>query len=142
MKHLIGAREPIYEYTIPRSETEIPDDAFNGCVSLKKLIIHPEITSIGKRAFDGLDFKYAYRLKSGELVFSQEKPKTREKYTDIVEIDKISNAFSGFDCSKLVQEDRLSKINDFAKSLNKSKFSIPHIYRLRIGEKWKRKRIL
>lgn len=36
------------EYTIPDSETEIPDDAFNGCITLKKLIIHPGIKSIGK----------------------------------------------------------------------------------------------
>ncbi len=45
------AREPIYEYAIPESETEIPDDAFNGCIALKKLKVHPKVTSIGKRAF-------------------------------------------------------------------------------------------
>ncbi|MCL2341662.1 MAG: hypothetical protein FWC53_00945 [Firmicutes bacterium] len=34
------AREPIVEYAIPDSEIEIPDNAFNGCITLKRLIIH------------------------------------------------------------------------------------------------------
>lgn len=53
------SRQPMIEYAIPDSETEIPDDSFNGCITLKKLIMHSGIKSIGKRAFEGLDFKYA-----------------------------------------------------------------------------------
>ena len=47
------------EYSIPDSETQIPQDAFNGCLTLKKLVIHPNIERIGERAFDGIKFKYA-----------------------------------------------------------------------------------
>lgn len=46
------SRQPMIEYTIPDSETEIPDDAFNGCITLKKLNIHSKVESIGKRAFE------------------------------------------------------------------------------------------
>lgn len=84
------SREPMIEYTIPDSETEIPDDAFNGCITLKKLTIHSGVKSIGKRAFDGLHFKYAYRTETGELVFSQELPKNKDEYKDVVELDKIA----------------------------------------------------
>ena len=54
------------EYSIPDSEKKIPEDAFNGCITLKKLVIHSEIKTIGKNAFDGLNFKYAYITKKGE----------------------------------------------------------------------------
>lgn len=93
------SRQPMIEYTIPDSETEIPDDAFNGCITLKKLIIHPGIKSIGKRAFDGLDLKYAYRTETGELVFAQELPRNENEYTDVVELGKIAKSFDGFDYS-------------------------------------------
>ena len=124
-----GEREPIYEYTIPESETMIPDDAFNGCISLKKLIIHPGITSIGKNAFDGLDFKYAYRLKTGELVFSQELPKNKEDYIEKTEFKKIPKAFTGVDYIQLIDSDNLNKFVDFAEILDNKKFNIPYVYR-------------
>ena len=113
------SRQPMIEYTIPDSETEIPDDAFNGCITLKKLIIHPGIKSIGKRAFDGLDLKYAYRTETGELVFAQELPRNENEYTDVVELGKIAKPFDGFDYSILVQSDKLGEITDFSEILSK-----------------------
>ena len=104
------SREPMIEYTIPDSETEIPDDAFNGCITLKKLIMHSGIKSIGKRAFDGLQFKYAYRTETGELVFAQDLPRNENEYTDVVELGKIAKSFDGFDYSILVQSDKLGEI--------------------------------
>ena len=68
-------------------------------ITLKKLIIHPGIKSIGKRAFDGLDLKYAYRTETGELVFAQELPRNENEYTDVVELGKIAKSFDGFDYS-------------------------------------------
>lgn len=126
-----GEREPIYEYAIPESETEIPDDAFNGCVTLKKLVIHPDITSIGKRAFSGLSFQYAYRLKTGELIFAQDLPKNREELDDIIQLENLAKPLVGFDYNILVQNDKLKEIANLSEKLNKCKFSIPYIYRTR-----------
>ena len=133
------SREPMIEYTIPDSETEIPDDAFNGCITLKKLIMHSGIKSIGKRAFDGLQFKYAYRTETGELVFAQDLPRNENEYTDVVELGKIAKSFDGFDYSILVQSDKLGEITDFLEILSKNKFSIPYVYGLALVESGKTK---
>ena len=133
------SREPMIEYTIPDSETEIPDDAFNGCITLKKLVMHSGIKSIGKRAFDGLQFKYAYRTETGELVFAQKKKKNKNEYTDSLELGKIAKSFDGFDYSILVQSDKLGEITDFSEILSKNKFSIPYVYGLALVESGKTK---
>lgn len=133
------SREPMIEYTIPDSETEIPDDAFNGCITLKKLVMHSGIKSIGKRAFDGLYFKYAYRTETGELVFAQELPRNENEYKDVVELGKIAKSFDGFDYSILVQSDKLGKITDFSEILSKNEFSIPYVYGLALVESGKTK---
>ncbi len=128
------SRQPIIEYAIPDSETEIPDDAFNGCITLKKLIIHSKVKSIGKRAFEGLNFKYSYKAPTGELIFSQELPRNNEEYEDVIELDKISKSFDGFDYSILVQNDKLEEVIKFSEILNKNKFSIPYVYGLALVE--------
>ena len=133
------SREPMIEYTIPDSETEIPDDAFNGCITLKKLVMHSGIKSIGKKAFDGLQFKYAYRTETGELVFAQDLPRNENEYTDVVELGKIAKSFDGFDYSILVQSDRLDEITDFSEILSKNKFSIPYVYGFALVESGKTK---
>ena len=133
------SRQPMIEYTIPDSETEIPDDAFNGCITLKKLIMHSGIKSIGKRAFDGLQFKYAYRTETGELVFAQDLPRNENEYTDVVELCKIAKSFDEFDYSILVQSDKLGEITDFLEILSKNKFSIPYVYGLALVESGKTK---
>ncbi|MDO5555546.1 MAG: leucine-rich repeat protein [Clostridia bacterium] len=120
------SREPIIEYAIPGSETEIPDDAFNGCISLKKLTLHPRIKSIGKRAFEGLNFKLCYRLNTGELVFGEELPKNKENISEVVNLKKINEAFSGFDYN--IQHIKLNEISELSQKLNKSKFAIPYVY--------------
>ena len=125
-------REPMIEYTIPDSETEIPDDAFNGCITLKKLMVHSGIKSIGKRAFEGLNFKYAYRTKKRELVLAQDLPKNKSKY--LVELDKMEKFFDGFDYNILVPSNKLAKINNFLEILSKNKFSIPYVYGLALVE--------
>ncbi len=130
------SREPIKEYTIPRSEKEIPDDAFNGCITLKKLVIPSDIKSIGKRAFDGLQFKYAYKAKTGELVLAQELSQN-EKDIDVLELDKILKAFDEFDYSMLLHSDKLGEISNLAEILYKNKFSIPYIYGLALIESGK-----
>lgn len=131
------SREPMIEYTIPDSETEIPDDAFNGCITLKKLVMHPEIGLIGKRAFDGLQFEYAYRTEKGELVLVRDLPRNENEYTDVIELGKIAKAFYGFDYNILIQNDELGELNDFAKILSKNKFTIPYIYGLALVESGK-----
>lgn len=122
------ARQPIYEYVIPESETEIPDDAFNGCIALEKVIMHPGITSIGKRSFDGVHFKYAYQLKTGELVFGQDLPEKQEDYDNAIKLGKLAKPFVGFDYNILVKKDKLEEITRLSEQLNKHKFKVPYIY--------------
>lgn len=122
------SRQPMIEYVIPDSETEIPDDAFNGCISLKKLVIHTNIKSIGERAFDGLNFKYAYRTETGELIFSQELPKNKEEYKHIIELSKMEKCFGKIDYSILVENKKIDEIDKLLETLDKNKFKIPYIY--------------
>lgn len=133
------SRQPIIEYAIPDSETEIPHYAFNGCISLKKLVIHSGIKKIGKRAFDGLKFKYVYRTEQGDLIFSQDIPKNKEVYKDIIELRKIEKAFGRFDYGDLIQSERMDNITKFSENLNKNRFSIPYIYGLALIDKGKDK---
>lgn len=135
------SRQPKIEYTIPDSETEIPDDAFNGCITLKKLIIHKGIKAIGKRAFEGLTFKYAYKTKTEteELIFAQELPKNKEEYKEVVEVNKITEAFEGFDYSILLQREKLDEIINLSETLNKKKFKIPYVYGLELIKSGKTK---
>ena len=118
------SREPITEYVIPDSETVIPDDSFNGCITLKKIVIHPGVKSIGKRAFEGVQFKYAYRLETGELILSQELPKNKE----VVELDKVRKVFNDFNYNILIQSDRFKAIQELTEYLIKNKFIIPYAY--------------
>ena len=131
------SRQPMIEYTIPDSEPKIPDDAFNGCISLKKLVLHSGIKDIGIRAFDGLDFKYAYRTETGELIFSQELPKNKDEYTDAIELGKITKTFVGFDYRILLQMDRLDEIASLSENLSKNKFSMPILYGVALAESGK-----
>lgn len=125
------SRQPMIEYTIPDSETEIPDDAFNGCITLKKIVIHSGVKSIGKRAFDGLDFKYAYKTHTGELVFASELPKNKAEYKEAIELGKIEKFFTGIDYNTiLAQREKLDVIANFSEILAKHKFSIPYAYGL------------
>lgn len=133
------SRQPMIEYTIPDSETDIPDDAFNGCITLKKLVIHSGIENIGERAFEGLDFKYAYKTKNGEIEFSQEPPKNKEECEKIVDINKVKKAFEKFDYSIIIQDNKLDEIIELSDKLNKSKFSIPYTYALALIENGKAK---
>ncbi len=124
------SREPITEYTIPDSETSIPDDAFNGCITLKKLVIHPGIDFAGERSFEGINFKYAYRTKKDELVFSYELPKDKNEYKNLIMIDELRKSFYGFDYGILLEanEEQINELVQISRSLNKNKFRIPLMF--------------
>lgn len=122
------SREPIVEYAIPDGEFEIADDAFNGCVTLKKIIVHPDVRKIGKNAFEGLGFKYAYRTENGILNFSKELPKNREEYISAVLIENLHKSFVDFDYTMLVEIKNLDEIARFVNVLNKKKYSLPYVY--------------
>lgn len=122
------SREPILEYSIPDSEEEIPDNAFNGCVTLKKLVVHQGVRSIGKNAFDGCSFKYAYRLKSGELVLDEKLPEKQEEYGQVIEHGKLARAFTNFDYGLILGNVNLTSLLELSDKLNKSKFTIPYIF--------------
>ena len=70
----IGDKSPFYrmdtlaDVEIRRGETEISDDMFYGCISLKSVIIGDDINRIGNKAFSGCSsmtsFKFGKKLKT------------------------------------------------------------------------------
>ena len=128
------SREPITEYTIPKNETIIPDDAFNGCVTLKKLTIHPGVKSIGKNAFTGLDFKYIYRTEKGDTVLINDILKEQSKDLKLLDIKKLSRVFDNFDYNLLIRCDKFEQLIKLSEILNKNKFGIPYVYALALIE--------
>lgn len=128
------SRQPIIEYAIPECETQIPDDAFNGCTKVKRIIIHEGVTKIGKRAFDGLRFKFAYRAKTGELVLAEELPKDKEEPVGVVEFDKLRKIFGNFEYDILLETDKLNELLNLLEFLKKNKFRIPYAYAMALVE--------
>ena len=121
-------REPMVEYSIPKWQKQIPDDCFNGCISLKKLIIHSNVNKIGRRAFEGLKFRYFYKDENGNGVFSEDLPKDIE----VLDLNDVNNAFSGFDYGLLITGDDEERENIFklAKFCSKRNINIPYPYAL------------
>ena len=103
------SRQPILEYAIPDSETKIPEDAFNGCVTLKKLIVHSNVEHIGKKAFDGVGFKYAYRTQDGNLIFSQELLKDSEEYKEVIKLESMDKTFREYDYTMLLEKKKTNE---------------------------------
>lgn len=128
------SREPITEYAIPESEYEIPDDAFNGCILLKKIVIPPSIRDVGKRAFEGLSFKCAYKTEDGYMVLSQELPQNKQEYIYSINLEIMEKVFEGFDYTVIFQKQKFAKFAELARVLVKNKFKIPYIYGLQLIE--------
>lgn len=81
-----------------------------------------------KEPLNGLNFRYAYKLKTGELIFAQELPEKTEEIAESIEVGKISRALIGFDYNILIQGNDLEQIRKLSEVLSKNKFSIPYIY--------------
>lgn len=130
-------RNQMIEYEVPLSEDEIPFNAFNGCVTLKKLKIHPNIKEIGKGAFDGIDFKYACYTRKDEIEFLKDEPEEKEKYTQIINLEKIRNTLRDFDdYDLLLKKDKVPDLLELTELLNKTKFRIPFVYGLILLENY------
>ena len=123
-------RDPMIEYAIPEWQKQIPDDCFNGCVSLKKIVIHSNVNMVGERAFDGVKLRYFYKDEDGYRVFAQDLPK--DKDVEFLDLDDANNAFSGFDYKLLITGDEQVRrgILELAKFLSKKKIKIPYPYAL------------
>ena len=128
------SREPITEYTIPLSENSIPKNSFNGCISLKKLEIHPGIKSIEENAFTGLSFKYAYKDEKKYTVLCKDIPKEQLEKSKILDIEKLSKVLDRFDYNILIKCERFEQLIKLVDILNKNKFSIPFSYAVELIE--------
>lgn len=125
------SRKPIIEYTIPESEESIPEDAFNGCITLKKLNLHNNIKDIGKRAFNGIPFQYVYKKPTGEVMFSTELLKDIDESIEKVEIEQLKKALSGLNYNIFLKGNKMDDIIILSERLNKMNYAIPYIF----GEK-------
>lgn len=119
-------REPTREYVIPAYEKEIADHAFAGCVGIEKIVIHGGV-KVGKDAFAGCNFKFAYKLKGQtSTILSQELPK--EEVESLVELGKLTKAFKDFDYGLVLRNFNLERLSKLTDSLNKNKISLPHVF--------------
>ena len=84
------AREPVYDYVIPNNQKIIDDYAFNGCVHLNSITLHPQITHIGENAFAGCNFEYIYKL-DDQAVLSRNYPVDKNAY-DIIKISELNQS--------------------------------------------------
>lgn len=128
-------REPIYEYKIPQSESIIPKDAFNGCVSLKKLILHPNIKKIGERAFDGIDFKYVCLDNNKNFVFVTELPEKSELYIDVIDLLQFSKSFDSLNYNLIIKAEDFNSFTKYVKEVGKSKLKISNAFVSEVIEK-------
>ncbi len=120
-------REPTREYIIPEYEKEIADYAFAGCVGIEKIIVHDGVKKVGKNAFAGCDFKFAYKLKGQtSTILSREKPKG--ELENLVELGKLAKTFKDFDYGLIFGNFNLEILNKLAESLNKNKISFPYVF--------------
>lgn len=123
------ARGPKKEFVVSKFETEICDYAFAGCVGIEKLVIPKHITKIGKGAFDGCSFKFAYNdKKSGDFILSQTMPENEEEYKNIIDLKLFNNAFNNFDYGMLFKPEKLEKLLPLATLLKKHKYSMPFAF--------------
>ena len=122
------------EYVIPESEDEIQNDCFNGCISLKKVVIHSGVINIGSNAFYGIDFKYAYRDKNGKLILSIEQP-TKEEHFDLIEIKKIKDLLDSFDYNIVLKSSNLTSLVTLTENLKANRIKIPDRFIMEFIEK-------
>ena len=71
-----------------------------------------------------------YKSDNGELIFSHELPKDKDIH--IIELDKISKSFDGFDYNILLDNNIFDEMANLVQVLSKNKFSIPYVYALSI----------
>lgn len=129
------SRETITEYEVPNTEMEIPDDAFNGCVSLRKLELPYGMNLVGKNAFRGLNFRYLYiKDSNGRIVLSKDEIKD-DDYKRIDTFDKVMSSFYDIDylpilsnIGKYAYDNSTIELLDLAEKLSKSKFKMPYSF--------------
>ena len=83
-------RQPIKEYAISKAESKVCEHAFDGCVQLEKIVLHEDLKSIGKTAFNGCNFKYVYKLKSSsDTIFAKIPPKNIKECQCFIDLEKL-----------------------------------------------------
>lgn len=87
------------EYYLSNYDIMIKDNAFEGCKNIKKIHIPKNVRAISQNAFNGFDFKYAYKLKPREdeydervndIVVSTTLPENLNDY-DVIYIDSYKD---------------------------------------------------
>lgn len=122
-------REPTKEYVVSEFEKEICDYAFAGCVGLEKIVIHNGIEKIGKHAFDGCNFKFAYtEKKTGNLILSKSLPKNIDDCENLIDLKPLTDAFQDFDYNVLYSTRKINRLLPLVQVLKKSKFKLPYCY--------------
>ena len=129
------SREPIKEYEVPEGEYEIADNAFNGCVSLEKIVLPTRVNQIRKKAFSGINFRYVYVNDiDGSVIFSKDEIQN-EDYRTVDIFGKMIRTLDDFDYNeiiKMVKSYEFGEIEkrliDFTEKLSRSKFKMPYVY--------------
>ncbi|MEG1499840.1 MAG: leucine-rich repeat domain-containing protein, partial [Clostridia bacterium] len=127
--------EKLKSIKIPDKVENIGENAFAYCQNLNQIVFPKKIKSIGEMAFVGCKFNYFYRIKqSKNFIFASEMPKNMEDCEDFIDICKLSNNFTNFDCSILLKEKRREEIIGLATLLRKNKFKLPFGFAIELIE--------
>lgn len=119
------SRVPITEYTIPQHEKRIEDYAFEGCVSLKKIIVPSHVNYISVLAFKNCNLNYVYMNRlTGNIEFSSDMPKNLSECVGLCDLKKLSKTIKFEDYSFLLSATNLRKIGKLSNVLEKNKISI------------------
>lgn len=79
------------EFYVPKDCKLLSDYALSGCVNLKRIYIHDNITSIHNKAFDDTNIKFVYKQKDKKgIVFATELPKDMQDIYDVICLDVFS----------------------------------------------------
>ena len=127
-------REPTRTYVVPKSQMAIPNYAFNGCVGIEKLVVESRFgMRVGKEAFDGCNFNYAYTIEDKPSLYLTKEP-PKEEVNNLIELKKFKKIFKDFDYGiffTIFVFDDLVKLVDI---LNKDKLTLPFAFVNRLIE--------
>lgn len=120
-------RQPVLDYVVPKTETEIHEHAFAGCVHLNSVTMHKGVEKVEENAFSDCSFKYAiFNKKDDSISFSNTLPENQT--CEIIETEILKKAFNDFDFGMLTDKKNINNYLALAKQLNKSKFSLPSVF--------------
>ncbi len=127
--------------TIPKYVKMIASNAYEGCVSLDKVVIHKDVNYIGENAFKYCNFRYFLQdKKTDEVLLQKEKPTDFSNYNYIIDLSKLKKCIQGSDYDVILNcftDKEYDKLNDYKtliEKLSKADLSVPFTFIKRLEQ--------